>query len=590
MEALIGLGIGTLVLLVVALPLLLWVSGFTVIGADEVGVVTKKFAFSDLPPGRIVATNGEAGYQAETLAPGWHMFYWPWQYSIEKVPMIVVPQGQIALVVSADGAAIPSERILAKVVDCDDFQDAAKFIHNGGEQGRQLRILPAGTYRINTALFTVIQASNCGKHGMTPDQLRVYEVENDRVGIVTTQDGLPIVAGEIAGPTMEGHDNFQRPKAFIEKGGRRGLQEQVLLSGQWNLNPWFARVEQVPMTEIPIGHVGVVISYVGMEHKDISGADFKHGDLVEQGHKGVWVTPLLPGKHPINNRVMKVELVPTTNIVLNWANRTEAHQLDENLNSITVRSKDGFAFNLDVAQIIHVAMSEAPKVISRVGNMKNLVDHVLEPTIGNYFRNSAQDHTVLDFLSARSERQTAATDHIREALQAYNVEAIDTLIGDITPPASLMQTQTDRKIAEEQKRTYETQEAAQKQRQLLVRETAQADIQNEVVKAEQGVKIAELQAAQQVKLAAGNAESTKVNAGGEAEAVRTVGWAKAEVYKLGVEALGSGGYTAVQIVQLLADKGLKVTPDVLVSGSEGKGGLLDAVLALVAQEKKKTED
>src|SRR5881409_613045 len=86
-------------------------------------------------------------------------------------------------------------------------------------------------------------------------------------------------------------------------------------------------------------------------------------------------------------------VVEGTNIVLNWASRTEAHHYDEKLSSITVRSKDGFAFNLDVAQIIHVGALDAPKVISRVGSMQNLVDHVLQPIVGNYFRNSAQDYT-----------------------------------------------------------------------------------------------------------------------------------------------------------------------------------------------------
>jgi uncharacterized membrane protein YqiK len=176
------------------------------------------------------------------------------------------------------------------------------------------------------------------------------------------------------------------------------------------------------MVQIPIGYVGVVISYVGKAHVDVSGLEFKHGDLVEQGHKGVWVTPLYPGKQPLNTRVMKVELVPTTNIVLNWASRTEAHHYDEKLSSITVRSRDGFAFNLDVSQIIHVGALDAPKVISRVGSMQNLVDHVLQPIVGNYFRNSAQDCTVLDFLSARSQRQTEAAEHIRVALAAYDVQ------------------------------------------------------------------------------------------------------------------------------------------------------------------------
>ena len=237
--------------------------------------------------------------------------------------------------------------------------------------------------------------------------------------------------------------------AFIEAGGCRGLQEEVLLSGAWNLNPWFVSVELISLTEIPIGYVGVVVSYVGGEHVDISGDGFSHGDLVERGRKGVWVEPLLPGKHPVNTRAMKVELVPTTNIVLNWANRSEAHSYDAGLNSITVRSRDGFSFNLDVAAIIHIGMKNAPRVISRVGSMQNLVDHVLQPTVGNYFRNSAQESTVLEFLSARSARQREAYLHIRAAVAAYDVDCIDALIGDIAPPAELMKTQTDKKIADE---------------------------------------------------------------------------------------------------------------------------------------------
>ena len=256
---------------------------------------------------------------------------------------------------------------------------------------------------------------------MPPASLRIPRIEPDMVGIITTLDGQPIDAGEIAGTTVPQHDNFQNAQAFLEGGGRRGLQEQVLLSGTWNLNPWFTQVEQVPMVEIPIGHVGVVISFVGAAHEDVSGVSFKHGDLVNTGHKGVWVTPLYPGKHPLNTRIMKVELVPTTNIVLNWATRTEAHHYDAKLSSITVRSRDGFAFNLDVSQIIHVGALDAPKVISRVGSMQNLVDHVLQPIVGNYFRNSAQDYTVLDFLGARSHRQTEAAGHIRAAIGASAV-------------------------------------------------------------------------------------------------------------------------------------------------------------------------
>jgi uncharacterized membrane protein YqiK len=480
-------------------------------------------------------------------------------------------------------------------VDSDHFQNARRFLAGGGEKGRQLGILTTGTYRINTAAFEVITAAHASHHGMSASQFSVYSLEPDRVGVVTTLDGAPIAEGEIAGPLVPGHDNFQNAQRFLEGGGRRGLQEQVLLSGSWNLNPWFVRVEPTPMTEIPIGHVGVVISFVGKAHEDVSGESFKHGDLVNTGHKGVWVTPLYPGKHAVNTRVMKVELVPTTNIVLNWATRTESHNYDAKLNSITVRSKDGFSFNLDVSQIIHVGALDAPKVISRVGSVQNLVDHVLQPIVGNYFRNSAQNYTVLDFLTARSGRQSEAAAHIRTALGAYDVQAIDTLIGDITPPADLMTTQTDRKIAEEQRKTYEVQQLAQEQRQKLVKETAVADIQKDVVKAQQGVSIAELEASARVKSAVGDAEGLKLRAGAEAEgmklrasaeaqAIRATGEAKADAYRAGVTALGPQGYTAVQLMQIVGEKAVRVVPDVAVSGSGSGAGLAEGLLGILLRD------
>ncbi|MER3478386.1 MAG: band 7 protein, partial [Leptolyngbya sp. ERB_1_2] len=271
-------------------------SGLVIIGEREVGIVVKKFSLAGkaLPAGRLIALNGEAGYQADTLAPGWHWFYWSWQYSVRKEPMVVVPQGEIALLVANDGASIPPERILGKVTECDNFQDARKFLTQGGERGRQMGFLTAGTYRINTALFKVITTETASKHGMKPEHLQVYTVQSDKVGIVTTLDGVPIQEGEIAGATIAGHDNFQNGQKFITAGGRRGLQEQILLSGSWNFNPWFVQVEQVPMTEIPIGYVGVVISFVGTAQEDVSGAAFTHGNLVQPGHKGVWVEPLYP--------------------------------------------------------------------------------------------------------------------------------------------------------------------------------------------------------------------------------------------------------------------------------------------------------
>jgi uncharacterized membrane protein YqiK len=568
-------------------------SSVRVIAEDQSGLVIKRFG-RPLASGRIIAMEGEAGYQARMLSPGWHFGFWRWRYKIVKVPVVVVQPGEIALVVAADGEAIPSERVLAREVVCDHFQDAEAFLRNRGERGRQVAFLTAGTYRVNPALFEVVMPSGAKAHGMAPDALHVYALPPDRVGIVTMLDGRPIPSGDLAGPVVNGHESFQRGQAFLDAGGCRGLQEEVLLSGSWNLNPWLVQVEPVPLTEIPIGYVGVVVSYVGREHVDISGDSFTHGDLVEKGRKGVWVEPLLPGKHPLNSRVMKVELVPTTNIVLNWAQRTEAHHYDERLSSILVRSKDGFSFSLDVSQIIHIGMKNAPRVISRVGSMQNLVDHVLQPTVGNYFRNSAQQVTVLDFLWARSERQKEAFENIRKAVEAYDVECIDTLIGDIAPPVDLMKTQTDRKIAAELERTYDAQREAQVKRQALERETAVANLQSEVVRSEQLVRIAEQNALAAAEAAKGDANATRLKAEGQAQAVRltgegeaasirAVGAAKADAYRQGVEAIGNSGYTAMQLATTLGEHKVKLVPEIAVSG-DGSSGLANAMIARILAE------
>ncbi|MFZ5441153.1 MAG: SPFH domain-containing protein [Myxococcota bacterium] len=590
----------TTVLAVLGAGLFIAFAGTWIIPEDESGLVIKKFG-APLPAGRLIALQGEAGYQADLLPPGWHFGLWRWKYRVERVPMVSVRPGEIALVVAADGTAIPSERILGHEVECDDFQDARAFLEHGGEKGRQLAFLTAGTYRINPALFQVVTTDTADRFGMHERELEVFTVAPDRVGIVTVLDGRPIPSGDLAGPPVSGHDSFQRGQAFVEAGGCRGLQEQVLLSGSWNLNPWFVKVEQIPMTEVPIGSVGVVVSYVGKEHLDLSGDDFTHGDLVERGRKGVWIEPLLPGKHPINTRVMKVELVPTTNIVLNWATRVEQHKYDEKLAPITVRSRDGFSFTLDVSQIIHIGMRSAPRVISRVGSMQNLVDHVLQPTVANYFRNSAQQVTVLEFLSARSDRQREAYEAIKAALSAYDVECIDTLIGDIQPPAELMKTQTDRKIAEELQRTYDVQREAQIKRQQLERETSVANMQAEVVRSEQMVAISQKNALAVAETARGEsarvrtaaeaeahamrqraeaqAAATRLAGDAEAEATRALGAAKAEAYREGVLSMGGEAYVAVQLASILGEHQVKLVPDIAVGGGGGEGSLATAMVA-----------
>jgi uncharacterized membrane protein YqiK len=651
----ISLGV-VAVLLLASYRLILWLLGVVIVPDDSVGVVTKKFVLfgrlRTLPDGRIVALDGEAGFQADTLSPGLHLGLWPWQFSVELAKFLTVPQGKVGCVEACDGRALGGGRIVARRVECDSFQDARAFLVNGGERGPQMSLIASGTYRINPLLFKVtvvdvitvlpgrigiVEARDgiplsrgriigrqvdcdsfqdgqafmdhggergpqmgvlcAGTYRINPylfsvSVADVVDVPDDKVGVVMTREGSPLAPGEIAGPAVEGHDLFQNPQAFVDAGGSKGLQEQVLVAGRYFINPRFATVELVDMVEVPIAHVGVVIAFVGREGTDVTGEDFRHGNLVSRGEKGVWATPLDPGKYPLNPHTHKVSNVPTANVVLNWATgKTEAHRLDAELSTITVRSADGFRFNLDVSQIIHIPRNDAPKVIARFGGMSALVTQVLEPTIGNYFRNAAQGSDIIDFLKNRSLRQAEARDAISTALAEYNVGAVDTLIGDIVPPEQLMKTLTDRKIAEQERVTYETQRLAQTVRQELEQATALAATQAKVVDAERQVTIAEFNARATVNSAEGEGRAKKINAEadanvlrtvGEAQAARTkaVGAAEAEVIRLKIESMEAGNYAVVQVADSLAKSGVKLVPDIVAGGSAGNGGtLVDVLLA-----------
>ncbi|MBU4216649.1 hypothetical protein L6270_00670 [Candidatus Parcubacteria bacterium] len=559
--------------------------GAVIIAEDEIGIVNKKFvlwgANRTLPDGAIIALEGEAGYQADTLAPGLHWGLFPWQYEVERVKFITIERGKIGVVESRDGIPLSDGRVLAKRVGCDSFQSARMFLENQGERGPQITIIPPGTYRINTRIFSV-------------NMENMLEIADGMVGIVTTKEGQQLPAGDIAGKAVGGHNSFQDGQSFVTSGGYKGMQEQVILAGRYYINPRFATVEVRDMTSVPIAHAGVVVAFVGEAAEDTTGANFKHGNQVPKGCKGVWNEPYDPGKYPVNSFTHTVELVPTANIVLNWADaKTEAHNLDANLSTITVRSSDGFTLNLDVAQIIHIPRNDAPKVISRFGTVANMVTQVLEPIIGNYFRNAAQSSDAIDFLKDREKRQSEAKAAIQAALQEYDVQAVDTLIGDIVPPAELMKTLTNRKIAEQEEITYGTQKKAEDARMTFEQSKAMAATQANVVASERKVTIADFDAQAAVKQADGVAKSKKINAEADAEVIKVVGnataertkaigTAEAEVIERKIQSMESGNFAMIEVAKALGASGQKWVPEIVMhGGADGKSSnsIADVLMA-----------
>ena len=363
------------------------------------------------------------------------------------------------------------------------------------------------------------------------------------------------------------HNNYQDYQAFLDNGGRIGLQYDPLLYGAYALNPFLVRVEAVPMLIVRQGEVAVVKAYVGLSTEDTSGTDFKFGSLVRPGHRGIWREPLRTGKYPINPRCYQAEIVPTAILTLNWAEAvSQAHNLDRQLSQIIAKSREGFQFAIDLQVQIHVPDTQAPRVISTVGTMQNLVNEVLQAAVGNHFRDKLQSMEAINFIEMRQQVQKQAEAHISEQLARYEIETKGVYIQDVIFPPELVQVLTQREIANQEVETYRKQQEAQETRIAMEQSKGTADMQAELARSKVGIDIQ-----------TNNAEARKQEADGEATYIRetgtargaeieAIGLARAKGYQRQVEALGSNATMIVNLATVLAEGKNRFVPEVLVAG------------------------
>src|SRR6266487_3453133 len=590
------------VLFLFCLPRLL---GIVYIPHTQVGIIEKIWSSKgSLREGQIIARNGEAGYQAKFLRGGIHFGLYPWQYRIHKEPLVVVAEGKMAYVYARDGVPLEPIQTLGRTVDSNHFQDAVRFLEAHGQRGRQRGILREGVYAINLALFVVITEervfsgpvresadkyelwkaqllalrafypvvigsggqshirgiaeSSASEAGAPPSLAAMpdFNPNIDTIGVVSIQDGPTIGSGEIIAPEVKAadgkdHNYFQDPEAFLALGGNRGKQLQVLTDGTFFINRWFGTVEIKAKTLIPIGYVGVVVSYHGAAGDDTTGETFRYGEQVEAGHRGVWRSALAPGKYALNPYAVKVELVPTINFVLRWiSGQTEAHHYDEDLTSIDLITADGYEPRLPLSLVLHIDYQKAPSVVQRFGDVKRLITQTLDPILTAYFRDVAQTSHMLDLLTKREEIQRHATEELGELFKRYDINVVAVLIGrpesreiaagQADPIETLFDQLRMRRLADEQRETYAKQEEAAKQQVALNEAKAKAERQTELTQSAIAVQIAKNRgqaqfaeagqlAKKQVTLAEGEARSKELIGKGECSRIAQVGLAEAAV-------------------------------------------------------------
>ena len=624
---------------IVLLYLLIFkVLGLRVINSDEVAVIEKWWSPKGSLKDAIIALNGEAGYSPDLLRGGIH-FKSVLMYKIHKYPLITIPQGQIAYVFARDGVPLSPMQTLGKIVpDANNFQNVRGFLEAGGQKGPQRGILREGTYAINLAQFIVITANEiktifAGSKAEYQQLLTMQDTlikrnaftpviimgrgqdESDIMGIVTVHDGTPLQDGEIIAPDVgDEHSNYQNPEKFLELGGRRGKQIRVLTDGTYYINRLFATVEFREKTVVPIGSVGVVVSFFGKKGVDTTGAGYRHGELVGEGCKGVLEKPLMPGKYAFNTDAGKVMLVPTTNIILKW-NKDEVgeHKYDENLTEVDIITKDAFEPSLPLSVVMHIDYTMAPWVIQRFGDINRLVNQSLDPLVSAYFKDVAQTKTLIQLIQERSEIRERAVLEMRDKFSKYNLQLEEVLIG--TPKSAkgdiqienILTQLRDRQIAEEKKVTYQKQqEAAESEKSLREAEAVAAQqstlteskIQIEVERnkgAAEASKATE-QANQIIAIAKANAQKVEVEGRAEAARESAVGLAKAQAIDAQVKAYGGAQYRVIQetvdkLSEAIKNAGVDIVPKTVVNmGGEGENGgssstILDALLKFITLEK-----
>ncbi|MFP5262687.1 MAG: SPFH domain-containing protein [Blastocatellia bacterium] len=619
------------------------------IGPDEMGMI-EAIDGEPMPPGRIFAPDraqnahnnfqdpiafikqgGVKGVQLRTLPPGLWPIH-PYLFRVSIARATVIPQGKVGIITAADGAPLDAGRLLGKAINGHmNFQDAERFIASGGQKGPQVEILTPGTYRILTESAT-LDGGTDRRLGLF--SVRLYDatvIPENSIGLVEALDGAPLDPRDYVATPVEGHDNFQDGNEFISRGGQRGPQKDILLPGTYYINPLLFKVIPESAKEVKPGEVAVVVSNVGkdpseevrkamaakvrqrmereeQEHvaqavarldklddenrsvseieQDLTMSDpadrrldegAHEAYVVPNGFRGIQETVVGPGRYYVNTLAVSPIVIPTTNQTVEWT----AGEVANTFNPFEVISKDGFTMQLEVRVVFRVKPEDAPFMVAKIGSVDRLIQNVMHPLIDSIFRNQASESSAMAYLQNRHEEQERAEARVRSHLLKYHVDVVNVLICHIHLPEELMKTQTEKILAEQRQNMFNAQREAEEKRIQLEKTKAHADNQRDLMAATVGVEISGKRAEQRKAEADGEAHYILATGKAEAEKVRLMGEAQGVAYAEQVNALGPQGVALVEILKVIGEKNVRITPDVMATGGTGDGaGGLGTLLLL----------
>ncbi|MEP6849310.1 MAG: SPFH domain-containing protein, partial [Acidobacteriota bacterium] len=583
-------------------------------------------------PIAFIKQGGVKGIQLRTLPPGKWAIH-PYLFRVSIAQSTVVPPGKVGIITAADGSPLDQGRLHGKAIkNHKNFQDAEAFVYNGGQKGPQVEILTPGTYRIHTQSTSAENGSDTMAGLFNVRMFDATMITENQIGLVEALDGAPLDPRDYVATSVTGHDNFQDSNSFIEAGGQRGPQKDILLPGTYYINPLLFKVILESAKEVKPGEVAVVVSNVGKDPSEeirkamaqkirerleqeeaeqmqiaaqkldrVDGdkssieeikSELMAGDpadkrldsgaheayVVPEGYRGIQEMVVGPGRYYVNTLAMSPIIIPTTNQTVEWTAGEVANTFDP----FEVISKDGFTMQLEVRVVFRVKPEDAPFMVAKIGDVTRLIQNVMHPLIDSIFRNQASESSAMAYLQNRHEEQERAEARVRMHLLKYHVDVVNVLICHIHLPEELMKTQTEKILAEQKQGMFNAQREAEIKRIELERTSSQADNQRSLMEATVGVDIAGKRSEQRQREADGEAYYISSTGKAEAEKMRLMGEAQGVAYNEQVKALGGANIAMIETLKVIGEKGVRITPDILASGGggAGEGGGIGTLLLL----------
>ena len=443
-----------------------------------------------------------------------------------------VSEDDTGVVIKNIGRPLPSGQILA----------------TDGEMGPQAEILGPGWHPLLWPVVYDIESNS------------VIEIGEGQVGLITTTDGKPLPPGEIYAPewTEEDFQSMLRAEHFLGAGnGHKGPQASVLTPGKYRINPKLYHIETMPATNVAKTTVGVVKSNVG----PIRVAADDTGDvLVERGKRGIWMEALEPQIYYINTNALEITVISTAKKVVRYTKQSGKDEEQE----ITVRSSDGFTFPVDVRVEYEIKSPSAALIVANFGDDGPGLQTRLNSAVRAIFRNNAETVKALDYVQQRSKQEEQSLAMLGEEMAKVGVIVTAVRIGDVGDDLTLgplLKTQTDREIAKQEQATFqEQQRTAEKQKEL-------SKTQQEAVEEKRLAT-----ASYEVSIATQQKERQIIEAQAQAEAIRIRAEAQAEAYRVVAEQIGPGNTAMVELLKIVGERDIQITPRVMVTGDSGSSG------------------